>query len=130
MVVKTTPVSIYIDDVLVGSGVLAYNDTSYVLLAPLKIRRCDDTPVHVDDITVPLLFCWDDTVASGLGGVVERELNIPVYVGDVEAGSAIVKISDSYSADLITVLMFTAMLILVLSLITRVVIRKKRGESK
>jgi hypothetical protein len=127
---KTTPVSIYVDDVLVGSGELAYNDVSSPALTPLTVRHCDETPAHVDDITVPLLLCWDDTVALGFGGAVERELNIPVYVGDVEVGSATVKLSDSHSADLTTVLISVAMISLLAGLIIRLVIRIKRGESK
>jgi hypothetical protein len=127
---KTTPMSIYVDDMLVGSGELAYNDMSSPALTPLTVHHCDETPIYVDGVTVPLLLCWDDTVALGFGGAVERELNIPVYVGDVEAGSAVVKISDSYSADLTTVLLTVAMISLLAGLIISLVVRKKRGESK
>jgi hypothetical protein len=127
---KTTPVSIYIDEVLIGSGDLAYNDVSSPALTPLTVHHCDDTPVHVDDVAVPLLLCWDDTVSTPLGGVTERELNIPVYVEDVEVGSATVKLSDSHSSSLITVLVSVPMILLLVDLIIRLVIRIKRGESK
>jgi hypothetical protein len=125
---KTTPVSIYIDEALIGSGDLAYNDVSSPALTPLTVHHCDDTLVHVDDVAVPLLLCWDDTVALGFGGAVERELNIPVYVNDVLVGSATVKLSDSHSTDLITVLISVAMISLSVNLIIRLVIRKMRGE--
>jgi hypothetical protein len=127
---KTTPVSIYVDGVLIGSGELAYNDFSYASLTQTRIHHCDETPAHVDGVIVPLLLCWDDMVSTPLGGVTERELNIPVYVGDVEVGSATVKLSDSHSSSLITVLLTVAMISLSVNLISSVVIRKKRGESK
>jgi hypothetical protein len=129
--VKTVPVSISVDSELVGSGELAYNDLSHVSLLPTTIRHCDETPIYVDsDEYGSLSFCWDDIVSQGFGGTAERELSIPVYVGDVEVGSAVIRISDSYSADLITMSMFTMMSFLILSLITHVALKIKRGGSK
>jgi hypothetical protein len=128
MAVKTAPVSIYIDDVLVGSGELAYNDMSSPVLTPLTVHHCDDTPVHVDGVTVPLLLCWDDMVSTPLGGVTERELNTPVYVNGVKVGSATVKLIDSHSSSLITVLLAVVMIWLLVDLITCLVTGTKRGE--
>ena len=121
MVVKTTPVSIYIDGELVGSGELVYNDLSYASLLPATIRHCDETPIHVDGEVVPLKFCWDDTVSQGFGGAAERELSIPVYVENVKVGSSVIRISDSYSLDLVTMLISTIFLISILNLIISVV---------
>jgi hypothetical protein len=127
---KPTPVTIYIDDVPVGTGTLLYNDLSLPSLFPAVTYHCDETPMYIDNEVVPLVLCWDDIVAWGFGGLTEREINVPVYVGSVEVGSATIRVSDSYATDLIATLMFTAMLIPVLSLIIYVATIEKRSETK
>jgi hypothetical protein len=127
---KPTPVTVYIDGVPVGTGALLYNDLSLPLLFPAVTYHCDETPVYIDNEVVPLVLCWDDIVALGFGGLVEREINVPVYVGSVEVGSATIRVSDSYATDLIATLMFTAMLIPVLILIIYVATIEKRSETK
>jgi hypothetical protein len=119
MVVKTAPVYIYIDGELIGFGELVYNDLSYASLLPTTIHHCDETPVYVDNEVVPLRFCWDDVVAKWFGGTLKKRLAVPVYVDDVKVGEATVELVDSYSADLVSVLLVVALIWLSVDLITR-----------
>ena len=107
---KTTPVEVLIDGEVVGSGELAYKDLSYPSLSFLQVEYCDETPMYVDASTVPVLLCWGDTVSSGLGGSVERTLEVPVYIGNTEVGYAVIRVQDSYSPALIDVLALLAVL--------------------
>jgi len=111
--VKTTPVEVLIAGEVVGSGELVYKDLSYPSLSFLRVKHCDETPMYVDASTVPVLFCWSDTVSSGLGGRVERTLEVPVYVGDTEVGYAVVRVQDSYSPTLLTPLAVLVLVVLV-----------------
>ena len=109
---KTTPVDVYVGDELVGSGSLAYDDKSAYSLIPYTARHCDETPVYIGSDVVPLQFCWDDMVAYSFGGVSRRVLSVPVYLGDIPVGSAVVEVYDSYSIDLSSPI-FIAMLLVV-----------------
>jgi len=117
--VKTTPVEVLIDGEVVGSGELAYKDLSYLSLSFLRVEHCDETPMYVGTSTGTVLFCWSDTVSSGLGGRVERTLKVPVYVEDTEVGYAIVRIQDSYSPTLLTPLAVLAVVLLVVRLLLK-----------
>jgi len=98
--VKTTPVAVYVDGNLVGSGSLAYDDKSALSLVQLVARHCDGTSAYIGDTVVPVQFCWDDMVAGLFGGVSRRVLSVPVYLGDISAGSAVVEVYDSYGVAL------------------------------
>jgi len=118
---KTTPVSIYVDDALVGEGEIAYNDMSYGHPSILIIHHCDETPITIDDKEATLVMCWDDTVSHIFQGTIERELQLPVYINDVAVGEARIKISDSYSSGLIPFLLYMAMLLLTMYIISEAV---------
>jgi len=118
---KTTPVAVYVDDALVGEGEISYNDMSYSYPSILIIHHCDETPLYVDDKEASLLLCWDDMVSHYLQGTVEKELQLPVYVGDVFVGEARIKVSDSYSSGLIPFLLYMAMLLLTMYIISEAV---------
>ena len=110
---KTTPVEVLIDQYVVGSGELVYKDLSYLSLSFLQVKHCDETPMYVGTTNVSVLFCWHDTVSSGLGGRVERVLKVPIYVGSTEVGHAVVRVQDSHSPTLIGLLAVLAVLAIV-----------------
>ena len=122
---KTTPVSIYIDDVLVGSGEIAYNDASYETPLGLRIYHCDETIIYIDDRAFTLKLCWDDIVSDYSGGIIERQLWLPVYLDDIVAGSASIRISDSFAQATIICLLP----ILISSLMVIVIVKLLRTSS-
>jgi hypothetical protein len=115
--VKTTPVTIYVDGYLVGSGSLAYDDKSSLSLVQLVARHCDGTSAYIGDTVVPVQLCWDDMVAGLFGGVSRRVLSIPVYLGDIAAGSAVVEVYDSYGFDLSSPILIAVSLVVAMSTI-------------
>jgi hypothetical protein len=132
-VVKTTPVAVYIGEEPVGSGELAYDDKSAHALTPHTVRHCDETPMYIGSDVVPLYFCWDDTVTGSYAGTVKRTIDVPVYIGESEAGRASIEVEDSFGMASFTspitslipfVILITAIVIVVKSLRPRK--RKKK----
>jgi len=123
--VKTTPVSIYVGDNLVGSGGLAYDDKSAYSLLPYTTRHCDETPVYIGSDVVPLRFCWDDTVTSWYGGTAKRAMDIPVYIGELEAGRASIEVEDSSGGSVLVLILLFAMLTIVITTVENLAVAKK-----
>jgi len=105
---KTTPVKIYVGGEYVGYGKLAYDDRSAFGLYPRVEKHCDESSIYIEDNVISLKFCWNDIVTSWLGGSVRRTLNIPVYIGDTEVGSATVEIEDSSGSSTFSPLILTS----------------------
>jgi len=126
--VKTTPISVYIVDELVGSGELAYDDKSAHSLIPYTARHCDETPVYIGSDVVPLQFCWDDTVTSWYGGTAKRSMDIPVYIGELEAGRASIEVEDSSGTSILIQLLMFLMLITIITAVAE--LTRRRGEKK
>jgi len=126
--VKTTHVNVYVKDELVGSGELAYDDRLALSVSPYTVRHCDESTIYIGDAVVPLQFCWDDIVASWFGGVVKRTMEMPVYLGDILAGSAVVDVYDSYSHALSTIIytaIYTTMFLLAVVLVLKLITKRK-----
>jgi hypothetical protein len=131
--VKGVPVVVYIGNDAVGLGKLAYDDRSHPTLFPHVSSHCDATPIVIDSDEVQLQFCWDDVVSDWRAGVVKKQVVVPVYIGETEAGRAYIEIEDSFSQSMLTTLMVTmmtvAMIIAVMRLIVAIVARR-RGRAK
>jgi hypothetical protein len=96
IMIRETPVSVYVDGVEVGYGSIVYVDESATQLLPTTKLSCSTTMAYIDDEAVPLRFCWSDTVAGLFSGVVRRAINVPVYIGEVEVGKASIEVVDSF----------------------------------
>jgi len=51
----------------------------------------------IDDVEVPVEFCWSDIVSDIVEGIKEREIRASVFVDYAEVGTATVRIFDEYS---------------------------------
>jgi hypothetical protein len=127
--VKTTPVTVYLNEELFGSGELAYDDKSAQALTPYTVRHCDETPVYIGRYVVPLYFCWDDTVTSWYAGTVKRVMDVPVYIGELEVGRASIEVEDSFNMISLTPLLLLVMLISVIVIAVELVTSLNREES-
>jgi hypothetical protein len=128
-VVRTTPVSVYVGDVLVGAGELVYYDIAEHSVIPHTARHCDETPVYVDGEVVPLWLCWDDIVTSVIEGTTRRVLEVPVYIGDALAGRAVIELLDSHGSVLVFIL-YMAGILFVARLISVIIALYERERKK
>jgi hypothetical protein len=134
-VVRTTSVRVYVGDVLVGAGELVYYDVVEHAVIPHTVSHCDETPVYVDDEAVSLWLCWDDVVTGVFAGTTRRVLEVPVYIGDVLAGRAVIELLDSHGSALsfilyMAVILFVARFISVLIALYERERKKSERENK
>jgi hypothetical protein len=101
MVERSISVDVYLEGVYIGSGTIVYIDESEVKSVETVVSRCVSQAVCLDGVCYDsaLLFCYDDVVAKGQGGVIEITLAVDVVFVEtgVAVGSASIPFVDEYS---------------------------------
>ena len=109
------PISLFIDDELIGSGNLIYSDESKIALLNQAKRICDETPIvdGNDEEIGAIEYCHDDIVSSWLPGARTVKYDGPAYDdrGNV-IGHASFEHEDRYSMSLAIPLAVLLLLIL------------------
>jgi len=102
MVERSVSVDVYLEDVYTGSGSFVYVDESESKSLETVVSRCVSQSLCFDGVCYDsaLLFCYDDVVARGQGGVIETTLamNVVFVETGVVVGSASIPFVDEYSA--------------------------------
>jgi hypothetical protein len=106
-------VSIYVDNVQVGSGNLSYIDTADWGLLPVTESRCTYTDICFDNLCYSnaVTLCYEDKVTDWLPGSRQVQLSAPVYIDDEVAGEAQLTYTDTYG---MSILVLITLLILAL----------------
>jgi hypothetical protein len=111
------PVTVFVNDIQVGSGELNYTDMASWGLWNKTETRCMPQDLCIDNncYSNAVEFCYPDKVTDWLPGAQQVTINIPVHIDDIVAGEAQVTYTDSYSMNILVPLALIALTLYIVS---------------
>jgi hypothetical protein len=108
------PVTVFVNDIQVGSGELNYTDMASWGLWNKTETRCTPQNLCIDDnyYSNAIEFCYPDKVTDWLPGAQRKTINIPVYIDNIVAGEAQITYTDSYGMNILPVVAILAFILL------------------